>query len=61
MILAVENGTGLGAPEVITWAAAHFASAEVQSIGPAGHQAPEDQPERIGVAIADWLGRRGLA
>ena len=60
LLLAVENGVGLGSPEVIAWAAGNFASAEVESVGPAGHHAPEDQPEAIGTAIARWLRRSAL-
>jgi len=27
----------------------------VKPIGPGGHQIPEDQPDNIGAAVADWL------
>jgi haloalkane dehalogenase len=60
LLLAVENGVGLGSPEVIGWAAENFASVEVESVGPAGHHTPEDQPEAIGTAIARWLRRHAL-
>jgi haloalkane dehalogenase len=60
LLLAVENGVGLGAPEIIAWAAENFAAAEVESVGPGGHQIPEDQPEAIGAAIARWLTRHAL-
>ena len=55
LLMALDNGVGLGSPEMINWAAGTFASAEVVSVGPGGHQAPEDQPDRIGDAVADWL------
>jgi haloalkane dehalogenase len=58
LLMAVENGVGLGSPEVIGWAVETFANAEVVSVGPGGHQIPEDQPERIGTAVADWLTRQ---
>jgi haloalkane dehalogenase len=60
LLMAVENGTALGSPEVIGWAAESFASVEVESVGPGGHQTPEDQPEAIGTAVARWLRRHAL-
>jgi haloalkane dehalogenase len=60
LLLAVENGVGLGSPEIIAWAAENFAAAEVEPVGPGGHQTPEDQPEAIGKAIAGWLRRHAL-
>jgi haloalkane dehalogenase len=58
--MAVQNGVGLGSPEMISWAAKHFAAAEVESVGPGGHQTPEDQPKAIGTAVARWLNRHAL-
>jgi haloalkane dehalogenase len=55
LLMAMDNGVGLGSPEMIGWAAETFASAQVVSVGPGGHQATEDQPDRIGTAVADWL------
>jgi len=60
LLLTVENAVGLGSPEVIAWATGNFASVEVESVGPGGHQTPEDQPEAIGTAIARWLRRHAL-
>ena len=60
LLMAVDNGTGLGSPEMIAWAAETFAAAEVESIGPGGHHAPEDQPDAIGTAIGRWLRRHAL-
>jgi haloalkane dehalogenase len=60
LIMAVEDGTGLGSPEVIGWAAENFAAVEVESAGPGGHQVPEDQPAAIGAAVASWLRRHAL-
>jgi haloalkane dehalogenase len=37
-----------------------FARAEVESVGVAGHHAPEDQPDAIGAAVARWLARHEL-
>jgi haloalkane dehalogenase len=59
LLMAVENGV-LGSPEIIGWAAENFAAAEVEWVGPGGHQAPEDQPEAIGTAVARWLRRHAL-
>jgi haloalkane dehalogenase len=60
LLLTVENGVALGAPEIIDWAAATFASIEVESVGPGSHHIPEDQPDAIGAAIARWLARHAL-
>jgi haloalkane dehalogenase len=60
LLMAVEKSTGLGSPEMIGWAAESFAGVEVESVGPGGHQTPEDQPEAIGTAIARWLRRHAL-
>jgi haloalkane dehalogenase len=60
LIMAVAGGVGLGSPEVIGWAAENFAGVEVESVGPGGHQIPEDQPAAIGAAVADWLRRHAL-
>jgi haloalkane dehalogenase len=60
LLMAVENGTGLGSPEMIGWAAENFAGVEVESVGPGGHQIPEDQPAAMGAAVASWLRRHAL-
>jgi haloalkane dehalogenase len=60
LIMAVEGGVGLGSPEVIGWAAENFAAVEVESVGPGGHQIPEDQPAAMGAAVASWLRRHAL-
>jgi haloalkane dehalogenase len=60
LLLTVENGVGIASPEIVAWARQHAASLEVAGIGPAGHQAPEDQPDAIGQAIAHWLDRHHL-
>jgi haloalkane dehalogenase len=58
LLMTMDNGVGLGSPEMISWAAETFASAQIVSVGPGGHQAPEDQPDHIGTAVADWLAQR---
>ena len=60
LLMTVDKGAGLGSPEMISWAAQTFAAVEVESVGPGGHHAPEDQPDAIGAAIAGWLGRHAL-
>ncbi|MCU1646548.1 MAG: dhaA [Nocardia sp.] len=60
LVMAVENGVGLGSPETMDWAAATFAAAEITNIGPAGHHCPEDQPDAIGAAVAEWIQRHAL-
>jgi haloalkane dehalogenase len=49
-----------GSLAMLEWARAHVAALEVVSLGPAGHHAPEDVPNEIGKAIADWLGHHAL-
>lgn len=60
LLMALDNGAGLGSPEVIGWAAQEFASCEVVSVGTGGHHAPEDRPDAIGRAVAAWVHRHGL-
>lgn len=60
LIMSVEPGAGMGSPEMIAWARRTFASTETESVGPAGHHAPEDQPEAIGTSVASWLTRHDL-
>ncbi|MEU2252000.1 haloalkane dehalogenase [Nocardia xishanensis] len=60
LIMALENGVGLGSSDATQWAASTFADAELVSIPPAGHHAPEDRPDEIGTAVAEWLRRRAL-
>jgi haloalkane dehalogenase len=60
LVMTVEPGVGMGSPEMAAWAKETFASVEVESVGPGGHNAPEDQPDTIGRAIAGWLHRHEL-
>ncbi len=41
--------------EMIAWCADNVAALEIEHCGPAGHHAPEDQPDAIGETIARWL------
>jgi len=49
-----------GSSAMLEWARANVAALDVVSLGPAGHHAPEDLPNEIGKAIADWLGEHAL-
>lgn len=60
LVMTVEPGVGMGSPETAAWAKATFAGVEVESVGPGGHHAPEDQPHAIGSAVARWLRRHEL-
>jgi haloalkane dehalogenase len=42
------------------WCVQNMASLEVEHCGPAGHLAPEDQPEAIAAAIVGWADRHRL-
>jgi haloalkane dehalogenase len=46
--------------EMATWCAANIASLETVHCGPAGHLAPEDQPEAIATALTSWAERHGF-
>jgi haloalkane dehalogenase len=43
--------------EMADWCAANVAALEIEHCGPAGHHAPEDQPEAIARAISAWARR----
>jgi haloalkane dehalogenase len=59
LLLTIEPA-GLVTADIEQWARDNIAALEVESIGPAGHHAPEDQPDAIGHAIANWLTRHRL-
>jgi haloalkane dehalogenase len=59
LLLTIEPA-GLVTADIEQWARDNSAALEVESIGPAGHHAPEDQPDIIGHAIANWLTRHRL-
>lgn len=46
--------------ELIAWCVANTANLETEYCGPAGHLAPEDQPDAIAAAIVGWMDRRRL-
>jgi haloalkane dehalogenase len=59
LLLTIEPA-GLVTADIEQWARDNIAALEVESVGPAGHHAPEDQPDAIGRAVADWLTRHQL-
>jgi haloalkane dehalogenase len=65
LLLTFESPAGLhpsptGSPAMVEWARANVAALDVATLGPAGHHAPEDVPDAIGRAIAEWLERKEL-
>ena len=59
LLLTTQPGS-LVSPQIVRWAREHVAGLEIESVGPAGHHAPEDQPDAIGQSIAQWLARHRL-
>lgn len=60
MTFAPGPGVMVG-PDLVSWCADNISGLEVQhSDLVAGHHTPEDQPEAIATAVADWLDRHGL-
>ena len=47
-------------PEMAGWCRDHIAALEIVACGPAGHHAPEDQPDAIATAIVSWADRHQL-
>ncbi len=61
LLLAFEPGPGtMTGPDVVAWCAANIACLDIERLGPAGHHAPEDQPDAIAAAIVAWAGRHDL-
>jgi haloalkane dehalogenase len=59
LLLTFEGAVSVG-PEMIAWCVQHIANLEIENCGPAGHQAPHDQPEAIAAAITAWALRHRL-
>ncbi len=55
LLMTVTPATGLGSAEAIAWARRNTSSLQVEHLGEAGHQAPEQIPVAIGQAVARWL------
>ncbi|MGW8356110.1 haloalkane dehalogenase [Streptomyces wedmorensis] len=47
-------------PPTAAWCAAHISALTTTACGPAGHQAPEDQPQAIATALTTWADAEGL-
>jgi haloalkane dehalogenase len=59
LLLTIEP-KGMVTADIEQWARDNSAALEVEGIGPAGHHAPEDAPDAIGHAIANWLTRHQI-
>jgi haloalkane dehalogenase len=59
LLLTTQPGS-LVSLAIVQWCRANVAGLQVQDVGPAGHHAPEDQPDAIGQSIAWWLARHRL-
>jgi haloalkane dehalogenase len=59
LLLTAEPGNLVPA-EMVAWARRHIPGLEVESVGEAGHQVPEDRSEEIGDAVAGFLRRNRL-
>ncbi len=55
-----SSPTLLVTPELAAWCKDNIAGLQVEHVGPAGHHAGEDQPERIAAAVSAWLDRQHL-
>ena len=47
-------------PEMADWCRDHISALDIVACGPAGHHAPEDQPDAIARAIGAWADRHRL-
>lgn len=62
LLLTFDSSPTLGiGPEMAEWCRANIAALETRHCGPAGHHAPEDQPEAIAKAVTTWAKRHALA
>lgn len=52
-------GTMIDGP-LLEWCRDNIAGLDIEHCGPAGHHAPEDQPDAIAKAIVSWADRRGV-
>jgi haloalkane dehalogenase len=61
LLLTFEPGPGqMMTTDVVAWCAQNIAGLETERCGPAGHHAPEDQPDAIAAAIVAWADRHRL-
>jgi haloalkane dehalogenase len=62
LLLTFAAGPGqMMTTEVVEWCEGNIASLETARLGPAGHHAPEDQPDAIAEAISAWIDCHELA
>lgn len=62
LLLSFDAGPGIMiGPELVEWCRQQVSSIEIEHLGPAGHHAPEDQPEAIAHAITRWLKKHDLS
>jgi haloalkane dehalogenase len=55
LLMTVTPAQGLGSPDVISWGRQNISALRIEEVGEAGHQAPEEIPDAIGLAVARWL------
>ncbi|GEM46285.1 haloalkane dehalogenase [Deinococcus cellulosilyticus] len=61
LLLTFEGSpTLMVTPQLVEWCRENISHLEIQHCGPAGHLAPEDQPEAIAAAINGWMKRNSL-
>jgi haloalkane dehalogenase len=62
LLLTFEGSpeTLLIGPAMVEWCRQNIANLDIRACGPAKHVVPEDQPETIAEAIADWAQSTGL-
>lgn len=60
LLTAEQTATTSTTPEMVEWSLANIAGLETDQLGPAGHEAPEDQPAAMAAAITDWAARHHL-
>jgi haloalkane dehalogenase len=55
LLMTVSPAQGLGSPDVISWGRQNISALRIEDVGAAGHQAPEEIPDAIRLAVARWL------
>ncbi|MGN9843931.1 haloalkane dehalogenase [Nonomuraea sp. H19] len=63
LLITFQPGPGaMMGPELVAWCAANMAGLEIaHHEAVAGHHSPEDHPQAIAAAIADWMAKHRLA
>lgn len=54
LLLHVQPGALIG-PDELSWCRDHLANLKIVNVGAGLHFLPEDQPEKIGTALSQWL------